>query len=129
MYISLFAVAINVALKIVLFKPYGAAGLAMATAVGAWLNFLLLIGIAFWQGAMKPTLSLGQTVACVSVASFALSVFAVFAGKGRRLWRSRSAILVMSCRLCLSGQAVELFTCSFSARARQSMGSCRHLAF
>jgi putative peptidoglycan lipid II flippase len=81
MYISLFAVAINVALKIVLFKPYGAAGLAMATAVGAWLNFLLLIGFAFWQGATKPTFGLGQMVACVSVASFALSVFAVFAGR------------------------------------------------
>ncbi|WP_020175465.1 murein biosynthesis integral membrane protein MurJ [Methyloferula stellata] len=81
MYISLFAVAVNVALKIVLFKPYGAAGLAMATAVGAWLNFLLLIGFAFRQGATKPTFGLGQMVACVSVASFALSVFAVFAGR------------------------------------------------
>jgi putative peptidoglycan lipid II flippase len=79
MYISLFAVAINVALKIVLFKPYGAAGLAMATAVGAWLNFLLLIGFAFRQGATKPTLGLGQMVACVSLASFGLSVFALFA--------------------------------------------------
>ncbi len=78
MYISLFAVAINVALKIVLFKPYGAAGLAIATAVGAWLNFLLLIGIAYRQGALRPAFSLGQTVACVSVASFALSVFAIF---------------------------------------------------
>ncbi len=80
MYISLFAVAINVALKIVLFKPYGAAGLAMATAVGAWINFLLLIGFAYWHGATKPTLNLGQMVACVSIASFALSVFALFAG-------------------------------------------------
>jgi putative peptidoglycan lipid II flippase len=80
MYISLFAVAINVALKFVLFRPYGAAGLAMATAVGAWINFLLLIGFAFRQGAMKPTLGLGQMVACVSLAACGLAVFALFAG-------------------------------------------------
>jgi putative peptidoglycan lipid II flippase len=79
MYISLFAVSINVALKIVLFRPYGAAGLAMATAVGAWLNLLLLMGLAFRQGAMKPTLDLGQTAACVCIAAFGLSVFALFA--------------------------------------------------
>jgi len=80
MYISLFAVSINVALKIVLFKPYGAAGLAMATAVGAWLNFLLLTGFAVRHSAMKLTLNLGQTIACVCLASFGLSVFALFAG-------------------------------------------------
>jgi putative peptidoglycan lipid II flippase len=79
MYISLFAVSVNVALKIILFKPYGAAGLAMATAVGAWLNFLLLAGFAFLHGAIRPTLSLGQTAACVSLASFGLSSFALFA--------------------------------------------------
>jgi len=78
MYISLIAVAINVGLKIVFFKPYGAAGLAMATAVGAWINFLLLIGVAFLQGAAKPKRALGQMVACVSLASFGLSVFALF---------------------------------------------------
>ncbi len=79
MFISLFAVVVNVGLKLVLFKPYGVAGLAMATAVGAWLNFLLLAGFAFRRGTMKPTLSLGQTVACVSLASFGLSVFAIYA--------------------------------------------------
>jgi putative peptidoglycan lipid II flippase len=79
MYISLFAVSINVLLKIVLFKPYGAAGLAMATAIGAWLNFLLLLVFAFRHSAMKPTLNLGQTAACVSLASFGLSSFALFA--------------------------------------------------
>ena len=41
MLIALAAVAINVGLKIVLFKPFGAPGLAAATAAGAWINLLL----------------------------------------------------------------------------------------
>ena len=41
MLVSLIAVAINVGLKLVLFKPFGAAGLATATAVGAWVNLVL----------------------------------------------------------------------------------------
>jgi len=40
MFVALIAVAINVALKILLFKPFGAAGLAAATAAGAWVNLL-----------------------------------------------------------------------------------------
>jgi putative peptidoglycan lipid II flippase len=91
MYISLFAVSMNVALKIVLFKPYGAAGLAMATAVGAWLNFLLLTGFAFRQGAMKPTLRLGQTIACVCLASFGLSVFALLTGDWAAVFATKLA--------------------------------------
>jgi putative peptidoglycan lipid II flippase len=91
MYISLFAVSINVALKIVLFRPYGAAGLAMATAVGAWLNLLLLTGLAFRQGAMKPTLNLGQTAACVCIAAFGLSVFALFADDWGALFAAKLA--------------------------------------
>ena len=38
MLISLFAVAINIGLKVLLFKQLGAPGLATATAVGAWIN-------------------------------------------------------------------------------------------
>jgi putative peptidoglycan lipid II flippase len=79
MFISLFAVAINVALKFLLFKPYGAAGLAIATAVGAWLNLLLLIGVALRQDTMRPSTELGQTLTCVSMASLGLAVFALFA--------------------------------------------------
>ena len=78
MMISLTSVAINVLLKIALFTPMGAAGLATATAVGAWINFLLLFIIAVRRGAMQPDEILGKTAACVSMAAFALSVFALF---------------------------------------------------
>ncbi|HEY8261959.1 MAG TPA: lipid II flippase MurJ, partial [Methylosinus sp.] len=53
MYVALGAVVANVALKIVLFEPMGAAGLATATSVGLWINLAALIGLALHRGAMR----------------------------------------------------------------------------
>jgi len=79
MLIALIAVAINVGLKIVLFKPFGAPGLAAATAAGAWINLLVLCYLAIRRGAMKVDLFLWKTATAVTTASFILAVFALFA--------------------------------------------------
>ncbi|MGH6800675.1 MAG: lipid II flippase MurJ, partial [Methylocella sp.] len=79
MRIALAAVAINVSLKIVLFKPFGAPGLAAATAAGAWINLLLLGFFAIRRGAMKVDLFLWKTATAVTAASLNLAVFALFA--------------------------------------------------
>ncbi|MGH6845889.1 MAG: murein biosynthesis integral membrane protein MurJ, partial [Methylocella sp.] len=79
MLIALAAVAINVALKIVLFKPFGAPGLAAATAAGAWINLLALCFFAIRRGAMKVDLFLWKTATAVTAASLNLAVFALFA--------------------------------------------------
>jgi putative peptidoglycan lipid II flippase len=78
MLISLFAVAINIGLKVLLFRKMGAPGLATATAVGAWINFALLLVVAIGRGLMRPDWVLGKTAAVTSLASFALSVFALW---------------------------------------------------
>jgi len=78
MVISLIAVTINVGLKILLFKRMGAPGLATATAVGAWINLVLLAIVAVRRGLMRPDWVLGKTAAVTSIASFALSAFALF---------------------------------------------------
>jgi putative peptidoglycan lipid II flippase len=52
MIVALVAVALNVALKIALFRPFGAPGLAFATAIGAWINFLVLVVLALRRGIM-----------------------------------------------------------------------------
>jgi putative peptidoglycan lipid II flippase len=78
MLIALFAVAINIGLKILLFRRMGAPGLAAATAVGAWINALLLFVIAVRRGQMRPDWVLGKTAAATSIACFALSLFALF---------------------------------------------------
>ncbi len=104
MMISLTAVAVNIVLKILLFKPYGAAGLASGTAAGAWVNLLLLAFFAIRRGSMKPDLVLWKTATCVSTASCALAVFALLASPAAaRLAESmgrlggETALLVLGC--------------------------------
>ncbi|MEA2839257.1 MAG: putative peptidoglycan lipid flippase [Methylobacteriaceae bacterium] len=53
MIIALVAVAANVALKLMLFRPFGASGLAFATAIGAWINLVLLVVFALRGGTMQ----------------------------------------------------------------------------
>ncbi|HMF05672.1 MAG TPA: murein biosynthesis integral membrane protein MurJ [Methylocella sp.] len=79
MMVALVAVAFNVLLKILLFKPFGAPGLAAATAAGAWINLLALCFLAIRQGAMQFDLFFWKTATAVTAASFALAVFALFA--------------------------------------------------
>jgi putative peptidoglycan lipid II flippase len=79
MYISLFAVAVNVGLKLLLFHPFGAAGLAAATATGAWINLLLLMAVASRHGLMRLDWIFGKSAAVTSIASFALAIFALIA--------------------------------------------------
>jgi putative peptidoglycan lipid II flippase len=78
MLISLFAVGVNIALKVLLFRKMGAPGLATATAVGAWINLVLLLVVAVARGLMRPDWVLGKTAAVATIASFALSVFALW---------------------------------------------------
>ena len=81
MVVALLAFALNVGLKIILFRPYGAVGLATATAVGSWLNLGLLVVLAIRAQAMRPDLTLARVGTSVSAASFALAVFALVGPK------------------------------------------------
>ncbi|MEN3930407.1 murein biosynthesis integral membrane protein MurJ [Microvirga sp. W0021] len=78
LYASLTAVVVNVALKLVLMKPFGIAGLAFATAVGAWLNLGILTLLACRKKWMAPSRTLLVMIAAIAVASIVLAVFAVF---------------------------------------------------
>ena len=78
MIVSLLAVAANVGLKFMLYKPLGAPGLALATAVGAWINFGLLALLALRGGSMKPDATLAKVFVAVVIASVALAGIAIF---------------------------------------------------
>lgn len=54
MLVSLAAIAANVALKLVLWRDFGAPGLALATATGAWINVGALFVLALRRGWTKP---------------------------------------------------------------------------
>lgn len=74
MMVTLISFGFNVALKIVLFKPLGAVGLAAATAAGSWLNLGLLVFIAIKRDEMRPDMLLGRIGAAVAAASFVLAL-------------------------------------------------------
>ena len=70
---ALVAVAINVALKIALYQPFGAVGLATATAMGAWINLILLVIIGLQSGAMRLDAHFDRVAAAAALASAALA--------------------------------------------------------
>lgn len=78
LYASLSAIALNLVLKLVLSPFMGAAGLALATAIGALVNFGILFVIAARQGKAEPDALLGL------VALVALTA-AIWSGAGMKL--------------------------------------------
>lgn len=76
---SLTAVAVNIALKLVLTDPFGVVGLALGTALGAWVNLALLAFIAYRRDWTAPSGTLVRTALAVVAASLLLAAFAFFA--------------------------------------------------
>jgi putative peptidoglycan lipid II flippase len=69
---ALTGVAVNVALKIVLVGSLAQVGLALATAVGAWVNLLLVIGFAVRAGYLELDRTLARSSAKFVVAGVLL---------------------------------------------------------
>jgi putative peptidoglycan lipid II flippase len=69
MFISLGAIAVNVTLKMALYKTYGGVGLALATAAGAWVNLCGLMVLGRRRGWMRLDAALAE----VFVAAFCAS--------------------------------------------------------
>jgi putative peptidoglycan lipid II flippase len=69
---ALTGVAVNVALKIALVGSLAQVGLALATAVGAWVNLLLVIGFAVRAGYLELDRTLARSSAKFAVAGILL---------------------------------------------------------
>jgi putative peptidoglycan lipid II flippase len=76
MIIALTALAANVALKVALFRPLGAVGLATATSVGLWINLAALVGIALHRGSMRFDATFWKVAAATGAASLVLAFIA-----------------------------------------------------
>lgn len=76
---SLSAVAVNVALKILLVGSMAAPGLALATAVGAWVNVLLLFALAKRRDWTAPSRELGRAVIAIAISCAVLGLAALAA--------------------------------------------------
>jgi putative peptidoglycan lipid II flippase len=76
MRIALAALVVNVVLKVALFRPLGAVGLATATAVGAWINLAALVGVGMSRETLRFDALFGKTLAATGAASLLLILVA-----------------------------------------------------
>ncbi len=86
MVISLAAIAVNVGLKVALYQTWGAVGLALATAAGAWINLAGLAALALWRGWMRPDLRLTEAAAAAFCAGGLLSLALTLADRPVLAW-------------------------------------------
>ncbi|GAC1499969.1 MAG: murein biosynthesis integral membrane protein MurJ [Bradyrhizobium sp.] len=78
---ALIGVAVNVALKIALVGSLAQVGLALATAVGAWINLLLVLGFAVRAGYLDLDKALVQSLARFAVCGAVLGAALWFAAR------------------------------------------------
>jgi putative peptidoglycan lipid II flippase len=71
---SLTAIGINIALKIMLMPTMGAAGLALSTAIGAWVNVGILYIWALTKGWTKPDIHLMRTTFSIVLAALTMGL-------------------------------------------------------
>jgi putative peptidoglycan lipid II flippase len=80
---SLTGLSVNVLLKVLLMGPLAQVGLALATAVGAWINLLLVLGFAVRAGYLELDRALARSLAkfvlCGVLLAAALWLAAAFA--------------------------------------------------
>jgi putative peptidoglycan lipid II flippase len=76
---ALTAAGINVLFKIMLTKPFGVVGLALATAIGTWVNLGLLVWLAYKRDWTAPNRALAKTLVAILAASLVLASFALLA--------------------------------------------------
>src|SRR5205807_290781 len=77
---ALIAVAVNIACKILLMGPLAQVGLALATTIGAWINFALVVWLAWRAGFMRVDAALARSLAKLAAAALALG-FALWLGQ------------------------------------------------
>lgn len=83
---SLTAVGVNVVVKILLMDTYGVVGLALGTAIGVWVNLILLFVLAYRRGWTAPNRSLAKTCLAIAAASVFLAAFAWLAPAPLERW-------------------------------------------
>src|SRR4030088_3253839 len=90
---ALVGVAVNVALKIALVGSLAQVGLALATAVGAWINLLLVIGFAVRAGYLELDRTLARSSAKFVVSGVLLGVALWFAARFATAYFAQLSVL------------------------------------
>jgi putative peptidoglycan lipid II flippase len=90
---ALTGVAVNVALKIALVGALAQVGLALATAVGAWINLLLVVGFAARAGYLDLDKALMQSLVKFVVSGVVLGAALWFAARFATLYFAQLSAL------------------------------------
>ncbi len=100
---ALTAVPVNIAFKLLLMGPLAQVGLALATTIGAWINFALVLWFGVRAGYLRRDSELERAIVKLAVASAALALVLwvgerpaldLFAGWGR--WRDLLGLLLLA---------------------------------
>ena len=78
---SLTGLAVNMGLKLLLMGSLAQVGLALATAVGAWINLLLVLGFAVRAGYLELNRALGQSLLKFAISGVVLAAVLWLAAK------------------------------------------------
>jgi len=124
---ALIAVAVNIAFKILLMGPLAQVGLALATTIGAWINFALVVWFAWRAGFMRLDADLVRSLAKLGAAGLALGValwlaqrpaLGLFAGRGARDLMGLAVLAALGA-IVYGGVVLLLFGRQWIARLRR----------
>ncbi len=124
---ALIAVAVNIAFKILLMGPLAQVGLALATTIGAWINFALVVWFAWRAGFMRLDAGLVRSLAKLGAAGLALGValwlaqrpaLGLFAGRGARDLMGLAVLAALGA-IVYGGVVLLLFGRQWIARLRR----------
>ena len=100
---ALTGTAVNIAFKVALMGPLSQVGLALATSIGAWINFVMVLWLARRGGLIAPDATLRSSLIKLAVAGIAFSVVLIVAApavtyllSSLSRFRSESELLVLA---------------------------------
>ncbi len=76
---ALTGTAVNIVFKVVLMGPLAQVGLALATSIGAWINFILVLWFAARAGLIASDATLRSSLIKLAVAGFSFFIFLIIA--------------------------------------------------
>jgi putative peptidoglycan lipid II flippase len=76
---ALIGTAVNIAFKVALMVPLAQVGLALATSIGAWINFILVLFFAARANLIAPDAALKSSLLKLAVAGVALALVLIIA--------------------------------------------------
>jgi putative peptidoglycan lipid II flippase len=76
---ALIGTAVNIVFKVVLMVPLSQVGLALATSIGAWINFILVLFFAARAGLIAPDANLKASLIKLAAAAIVLALVLVIA--------------------------------------------------